>query len=299
MNALSSSTATKIALTILLLCCCCYYSSVQAFNNNNMLLSRNNAIVLGRYKSSEVPRFLFGKTADADATTTTTKDKNKTGFLGRFRKKKNIIQDEILIGSTLPDIDVGIIGMKGDDNDSNVVSMKELFGGGGGNEGGEEETTKTKPKTIQILVGMPGAFTPSCTNVHLPGFKNSLSKLQHLGVDTIAIVTTNDRFVNEAWGNDLGIISTDEKDDDIDDDDDDDDDDKSSTTTDDGSDNGVEDKSIIMLSDGDAELVRAIGLAEDMGTFLQLHTLSLFVLCWEHFFNKSHTSFGILSLRHD
>ena len=88
-------------------------------------------------------------------------------------------------------------------------------------------------------------------------------KRQHLGVDTIAIVTTNDRFVNEAWGKDLGVISTDEKDDDFDDDDD-----ISSTTTDDGSDNGVEETSIIMLSDGDAELVRAIGLAEDMGTFL-------------------------------
>jgi peroxiredoxin len=231
-----------------------------------MLLSRNNAVVLGRYKSSEVPRFLFGKTTDADATTTatptttttTTKDnKNKKGFLGRFRKKKNVIQDEIQIGGTLPDIDVGVIGRKGDDNDNNVISIQELFGGGG-HEGGEETTN-----TIQILVGMPGAYTPSCTNVHLPGFRNSLSKLQHLGVDTIAIVTTNDRFVNEAWGKDLGVISTDEKDDDIDNDDD-----TSSTTTDDGSDNGVEEKSIIMLSDGDAELVRAIGLAEDMGTFL-------------------------------
>jgi peroxiredoxin len=254
MNALSSL-ATTIAL-ILLLCCCCYYSSVQAFNNNNnnMLLSRSNAVV-GRCKS-EMPRFLFGRTAGADAattttttTTTTTKDKNKKGFLGRFRKKKNIIQDEIQIGSTLPDIDVGVIGMKGDND--NVVSIKELLGGG---HEGEKETT-------QILVGMPGAYTPSCTNVHLPGFKNSLSKLQNLGVDTIAIVTTNDRFVNEAWGKDLGVISTDEKDDD-------DDDDASSTTTDDGSDNDVEEKSIIMLSDGDAELVRAIGLAEDMGTCL-------------------------------
>ena len=282
MNALSSSIATKIALTILLLWCCCYYSSVQAFNNNNnMLLSRNNAVVLGRYKSSELPRFLFGKTADVDATTTTptttptTKDnKNKKGFLGRFRKKKNVIQDEIQIGGTLPDIDVGVIGRKGDDNDNNVVSIKELFAGGEGHEGEEEEETTTK--TIQILVGMPGAYTPSCTNVHLPGFKNSLSKLQHLGVDTIAIVTTNDRFVNEAWGKDLGVISTDEKDDDIDNDDD---DDTSSTTTDDGSDNGVEKKSITMLSDGDAELVRAIGLAEDMGTFLQFaHFISFCVV---------------------
>jgi peroxiredoxin len=239
-----------------------------------MLLSRN---VVGRCKS-EVPRFLFGKTADVDADattttiTTTTKDKNRKGFLGRFRKKKNIIQDEIQIGSTLPDIDVGVIGMNGDND--NVVSIKELFGGGH-----EEAATTTKTKTTQILVGMPGAYTPSCTNVHLPGFKNSLSKLQNLGVDTIAIVTTNDRFVNEVWGKDLGIISTDEKDDNDDDDDN------------DGSDNDVEEKSIIMLSDGDAELVRAIGLAEDMGTFLQLHTLLSFFLCWDNFFNKSHTSF--------
>jgi peroxiredoxin len=227
--------------------------------------------MLGRCKSSEMPRFLFGKTAD-------TNDSKKTGLLGRFRKKKNIIQDEIKIGSILPDIDVGVVSIRKGNND-NVISIKELFGGG---HEGEAAT-----KSTQILVGMPGAYTPACTKVHLPGFKNALSKLQNLGVDTVAIVTTNDRFVNEVWGQDLGIISTttDEKDDD---------DTSSSTTTDDGSDN-----TIIMLSDGDAELVRAIGLAEDMGTFLQLlHALQhLFCMDTSSFglINQSYTSFPVFT----
>jgi hypothetical protein len=71
--------------------------------------------MLGRCKSSEMPRFLFGKTAD-------TNDSKKTGLLGRFRKKKNIIQDEIKIGSILPDIDVGVVSIRKGNND-NVISI--------------------------------------------------------------------------------------------------------------------------------------------------------------------------------
>ena len=50
-----------------------------------------------------------------------------------------------------------------------------------------------------VLVGMPGAFTPTCTDEHLPGFIRSAKRFKRLGVKTVAIVTTNDRFIMTAW----------------------------------------------------------------------------------------------------
>lgn len=50
-----------------------------------------------------------------------------------------------------------------------------------------------------ILLGMPGAFTPSCTNVHLPGFIAKAEDFAEAGVQTIGVCTSNDRFVNSAW----------------------------------------------------------------------------------------------------
>lgn len=50
-----------------------------------------------------------------------------------------------------------------------------------------------------ILLGMPGAFTPTCNDVHLPGYYRMAPEFFDAGVDTIALVTTNDRFVNAQW----------------------------------------------------------------------------------------------------
>jgi peroxiredoxin len=50
-----------------------------------------------------------------------------------------------------------------------------------------------------VLVGMPGAFTPTCTDEHLPGFIRSAKKFKRLGVKKVCIVTTNDRFIMTAW----------------------------------------------------------------------------------------------------
>jgi peroxiredoxin len=50
-----------------------------------------------------------------------------------------------------------------------------------------------------ILLGMPGAFTPTCTDRHLPGFYKASKEFADLGVEKIAIITANDRFVNMAW----------------------------------------------------------------------------------------------------
>ena len=79
-----------------------------------------------------------------------------------------------------------------------------------------------------VLVSVPGAFTPTCSMNHLPGFVDQADALVAKGVDTIACMAVNDVFVMDAWGKDRG----------------------------------VGDK-VVMLADGNGEYARALGLEMD------------------------------------
>ncbi|KAI9870940.1 MAG: Peroxiredoxin Asp f3 [Pleopsidium flavum] len=56
-----------------------------------------------------------------------------------------------------------------------------------------------------VLFAVPGAFTPGCSERHLPGYINNLSKLKSKGVDIVAVLAYNDAWVMSAWGKANGI----------------------------------------------------------------------------------------------
>ncbi len=80
-----------------------------------------------------------------------------------------------------------------------------------------------------VLFAVPGAFTPGCSKVHLPGYVEHADELRAKGVDTIACVAVNDPWVMQAWAEAQGAT----------------------------------DKGIVMLADGNAEFTRAMGLEFD------------------------------------
>lgn len=93
------------------------------------------------------------------------------------------MMDVIEIGSKIPDVDVELC------SDSEVASRSSIL--------------EVVGRGSCILVGMPGAFTPTCNDRHMPGYYNNANKFKELGVSSIAVITTNDRFVNYRWQQDL------------------------------------------------------------------------------------------------
>ena len=83
-----------------------------------------------------------------------------------------------------------------------------------------------------VLFAVPGAFTPTCSNSHLPGFVKNASALQDKGVDSIACLSVNDVFVMDAWGKDQGVGDA-----------------------------------VVMLADGNGDYSRALGLELDASGF--------------------------------
>ncbi len=83
-----------------------------------------------------------------------------------------------------------------------------------------------------ILVSVPGAFTPTCSMNHLPGFVDQADAIQAKGVDTVACMAVNDVFVMDAWGKDRGVGDN-----------------------------------VVMLADGNGEYTRALGLELDATGF--------------------------------
>jgi glutaredoxin/glutathione-dependent peroxiredoxin len=79
-----------------------------------------------------------------------------------------------------------------------------------------------------VLFGVPGAFTPTCSMNHLPGFLSHLQAFKAKGVDTVACVSVNDVHVMTAWAKHTGAEGK-----------------------------------IMMLADGNAAFARATGLAAD------------------------------------
>ena len=102
--------------------------------------------------------------------------------------------------------------------------------------------TPDGPKTVStrelftgnrvVLFAVPGAFTPTCSDAHLPSFLTRADEILSRGVDTIACLAVNDVFVVGAWGKDRGVGDR-----------------------------------ILMLADGNGELTRAMGLELDVSRF--------------------------------
>lgn len=56
-----------------------------------------------------------------------------------------------------------------------------------------------------VIVALPGAFTPTCSNTHLPGFDVKFSEFKALGIDEVYCISVNDAFTMFQWAKNLGV----------------------------------------------------------------------------------------------
>lgn len=112
----------------------------------------------------------------------------------------------ISVGDKIPDITIKTNGANGPED----INLGELFAG----------------KKV-VLFAVPGAFTPGCSNTHMPGFVIKADDILAKGVDTIACMAVNDAFVLDAWQKDQNA------------------------------------QKLTMLADGNAEFAKALGLDMD------------------------------------
>ena len=84
----------------------------------------------------------------------------------------------IKIGDAIPDTTITVIDKSGQQN----ISAKKYFAG-----------------KKAVLLALPGAFTPTCSETHLPGFVVHYDDIVAKGVDIVACLSVNDAFVMKAW----------------------------------------------------------------------------------------------------
>jgi peroxiredoxin len=114
----------------------------------------------------------------------------------------------VKVGERIPEVSLGRMTADG----PGAIGTGEIFGN----------------KKV-VLLGVPGAFTPTCSKQHLPGFVARADALRAKGVDTIACVSVNDAFVMDAWGQEQGVG-----------------------------------ESVLMLADGSGVFAKALGLELDL-----------------------------------
>lgn len=56
-----------------------------------------------------------------------------------------------------------------------------------------------------VVFGLPGAFTPTCSSTHAPGYEAHYDEFKALGIDEIYCLSVNDAFVMKKWADDLGV----------------------------------------------------------------------------------------------
>ncbi len=114
----------------------------------------------------------------------------------------------IKVGDKIPSVTLHVPG----DSGPEPVTTEDLFSG-----------------KVVALFGLPGAFTPTCSAKHLPGYIEHADKLRKAGADDIVCLSVNDAFVMGAWGKDQGAKGK-----------------------------------VRMVADGSAKFTRAAGLALDL-----------------------------------
>jgi len=113
----------------------------------------------------------------------------------------------IAVGDRIPDLELWTMG----DDGPKRIRSSDILGRG-----------------KVVLFAVPGAFTPTCSDYHLPGFVACAQELRAKGVDTIACLSVNDPYVMGAWGRDQAVGDA-----------------------------------VVMLADGNGEFTREIGLELD------------------------------------
>jgi len=132
----------------------------------------------------------------------------------------------IKVGDPIPSVKLKRLG----DNGMEEVDTADIFGG----------------KKV-VLFSVPGAFTPTCSAKHLPGFIDKAGDLRAKGVDAIICTAVNDPFVMKAWGDGAGAG-----------------------------------KAVMMLPDGNGDLVKSVGLEMDGTGFGLGHRGQRFALVAEN-----------------